>query len=145
MFFFFLMIRRPPRSTLFPYTTLFRSPTTTAVAGPEASGSGRGIPVPSNTTTTLSRPAGEGCCPGSGVGAAMQALSSRRTRRLTFPFSSLLSSVDVSHQVADRLDEEGHDRGRDETHGSDRREQARERHGAEEPGRPAGEQVPQPI
>src|SRR2546427_7938745 len=28
--FFFLMIRRPPRSTLFPYTTLFRSP---ALAG----------------------------------------------------------------------------------------------------------------
>src|SRR3712207_9174770 len=25
-YFFFLMIRRPPRSTLFPYTTLFRSP-----------------------------------------------------------------------------------------------------------------------
>src|SRR3712207_8686809 len=25
--FFFLMIRRPPRSTLFPYTTLFRSST----------------------------------------------------------------------------------------------------------------------
>src|SRR5438874_12713943 len=24
--FFFLMLRRPPRSTLFPYTTLFRSP-----------------------------------------------------------------------------------------------------------------------
>src|SRR3712207_7284492 len=29
--FFFLMIRRPPRSTLFPYTTLFRSP----FGGPE--------------------------------------------------------------------------------------------------------------
>src|SRR5256885_11815721 len=29
-FFFFLMIRRPPRSTLFPYTTLFRSARTTA-------------------------------------------------------------------------------------------------------------------
>src|SRR3712207_7926560 len=28
LFFFFLMIRRPPRSTLFPYTTLFRSPLT---------------------------------------------------------------------------------------------------------------------
>src|SRR3989441_13252005 len=28
LFFFFLMIRRPPRSTLFPYTTLFRSVTT---------------------------------------------------------------------------------------------------------------------
>src|SRR6266542_6632327 len=27
--FFFLMIRRPPRSTLFPYTTLFRSPAAT--------------------------------------------------------------------------------------------------------------------
>src|SRR6266478_8810006 len=26
-FFFFLMLRRPPRSTLFPYTTLFRSNT----------------------------------------------------------------------------------------------------------------------
>src|SRR3712207_8524942 len=26
MYFFFLMIGRPPRSTLFPYTTLFRSP-----------------------------------------------------------------------------------------------------------------------
>ena len=27
-YFFFLMIRRPPRSTLFPYTTLFRSTAT---------------------------------------------------------------------------------------------------------------------
>src|SRR5690349_23056367 len=36
-YFFFLMIRRPPRSTLFPYTTLFRSsvraPRRTAVSG----------------------------------------------------------------------------------------------------------------
>src|SRR3712207_8511565 len=30
--FFFLMIRRPPRSTLFPYTTLFRSPCRTPAA-----------------------------------------------------------------------------------------------------------------
>src|SRR5437016_9557452 len=30
-FFFFLMIRRPPRSTLFPYTTLFRSAVARAV------------------------------------------------------------------------------------------------------------------
>src|SRR6266699_4956153 len=28
LLFFFLMIRRPPRSTLFPYTTLFRSAST---------------------------------------------------------------------------------------------------------------------
>src|SRR2546430_10430068 len=30
-FLFFLMIRRPPRSTLFPYTTLFRSSTTVVI------------------------------------------------------------------------------------------------------------------
>src|SRR3989337_3106063 len=33
-FFFFLMIRRPPRSTLFPYTTLFRSPRRRPVGAP---------------------------------------------------------------------------------------------------------------
>src|SRR5712671_6740398 len=32
--FFFLMIRRPPRSTLFPYTTLFRSRRTECPLGP---------------------------------------------------------------------------------------------------------------
>src|SRR2546423_12723386 len=32
--FFFLMIRRPPRSTLFPYTTLFRSPPSPLPCGP---------------------------------------------------------------------------------------------------------------
>src|SRR2546427_12815078 len=32
-FFFFLMIRRPPRSTLFPYTTLFRSESIQAEIG----------------------------------------------------------------------------------------------------------------
>src|SRR5256885_16376377 len=32
--FFFLMIRRPPRSTLFPYTTLFRSPEPAARGAP---------------------------------------------------------------------------------------------------------------
>src|SRR5260370_18518532 len=33
-FFFFLMIRRPPRSTLFPYTTLFRSARLSPRPGP---------------------------------------------------------------------------------------------------------------
>ena len=32
-FFFFLMLRRPPRSTLFPYTTLFRSDVKTSCCG----------------------------------------------------------------------------------------------------------------
>src|SRR3712207_6911433 len=36
VYFFFLMIRRPPRSTLFPYTTLFRS----SVAGVGVGGGG---------------------------------------------------------------------------------------------------------
>src|SRR3712207_7827902 len=36
MFFFFLMIRRPPRSTLFPYTTLFRSNTAPSPVGGRA-------------------------------------------------------------------------------------------------------------
>src|SRR3989442_10576418 len=34
--FFFLMIRRPPRSTLFPYTTLFRSTASYTRAGGES-------------------------------------------------------------------------------------------------------------
>src|SRR3712207_8731318 len=38
MFFFFLMIRRPPRSTLFPYTTLFRS-----LRRPRPSGLGQNV------------------------------------------------------------------------------------------------------
>src|SRR5260370_25574159 len=46
--FFFLMIRRPPRSTLFPYTTLFRSP-----ASPRTSctTSRRAVPPPSRCCT----------------------------------------------------------------------------------------------
>src|SRR3712207_7633688 len=40
--FFFLMIRRPPRSTLFPYTTLFRSAEMRA-------GEASGAPLPSRT------------------------------------------------------------------------------------------------
>src|SRR2546428_12398551 len=39
LLFFFLMIRRPPRSTLFPYTTLFRS------AGPRAALPSRAVAV----------------------------------------------------------------------------------------------------
>src|SRR5688572_32029181 len=36
MLFFFLMLRRPPRSTLFPYTTLFRSNIDSSVSQPMA-------------------------------------------------------------------------------------------------------------
>src|SRR5216684_6560411 len=40
--FFFLMIRRPPRSTLFPYTTLFRSQHAGRPAGPRQGRGARG-------------------------------------------------------------------------------------------------------
>src|SRR3712207_8047561 len=50
MRFFFLMIRRPPRSTLFPYTTLFRSPAGRRVAeARSAGGRGRGPVLPRAT------------------------------------------------------------------------------------------------
>src|SRR2546425_1116323 len=41
---FFLMIRRPPRSTLFPYTTLFRSHNRDLTPG-DLSGRGGGAPL----------------------------------------------------------------------------------------------------
>src|SRR5689334_24594131 len=44
--FFFLMIRRPPRSTLFPYTTLFRSPDPVARDDVEARLLEHGLPAP---------------------------------------------------------------------------------------------------
>src|SRR5688572_32680962 len=52
LFFFFLMIRRPPRSTLFPYTTLFRSGT---------SGRCSSDILPSGTRPTRSSSTSSGC------------------------------------------------------------------------------------
>src|SRR2546430_8446346 len=46
LLFFFLMIRRPPRSTLFPYTTLFRSAAKARVAGARVAGVQVAIPLP---------------------------------------------------------------------------------------------------
>src|SRR2546422_6173593 len=45
LYFFFLMIRRPPRSTLFPYTTLFRSaPVSVAVEDQQIVGAALSAP-----------------------------------------------------------------------------------------------------
>src|SRR5215471_20955558 len=46
LFFFFLMIRRPPRSTLFPYTTLFRSGSSTPAPSPARPARRRPTPRP---------------------------------------------------------------------------------------------------
>src|SRR2546425_8141482 len=43
--FFFLMIRRPPRSTLFPYTTLFRSQRCITFQGAECGVCARACPI----------------------------------------------------------------------------------------------------
>src|SRR5258705_5266623 len=48
-FFFFLMIRRPPRSTLFPYTTLFRSGVADCGTGRSSIGQ-TGLPVTRSNT-----------------------------------------------------------------------------------------------
>src|SRR5256885_9609489 len=52
LYFFFLMIRRPPRSTLFPYTTLFRS----GFVGGEIRGRRSGLPWPPVASALRSRP-----------------------------------------------------------------------------------------
>src|SRR5256885_13219272 len=48
------MIRRPPRSTLFPYTTLFRSPSTCCSGGLPWSGTQPGVPFASTERTSTS-------------------------------------------------------------------------------------------
>src|SRR5216683_3399635 len=55
---FFLMIRRPPRSTLFPYTTLFRSNTAIRIAAQHQAGRGktdRGVRSEEHTSDLQSR------------------------------------------------------------------------------------------
>src|SRR5437762_14155196 len=50
--FFFLVIRRPPRSTLFPYTTLFRSRRRLAERTPLRHADARGVPPPRDRKST---------------------------------------------------------------------------------------------
>src|SRR3712207_7169117 len=46
------MMRRPPRSTLFPYTTLFRSAKFSHLASPGQASTGRAVPPGARATTT---------------------------------------------------------------------------------------------
>src|SRR3712207_9548931 len=69
----FLMIRRPPRSTLFPYTTLFRS-TDRARAPDRAAGPGWAL-EPGDRRTALPQPADRGVAPAQGVHEAWDPVS----------------------------------------------------------------------
>src|SRR2546427_9256438 len=60
--FFFLMIRRPPRSTLFPYTTLFRSPLISS--GSRSRTPVSAAPGPDLAKTAASRPVSARSGPG---------------------------------------------------------------------------------
>src|SRR5690349_23914528 len=51
------MLRRPPRSTLFPYTTLFRSRSRRGVVAPPACRPGRPAPAPRSDRAAARRPA----------------------------------------------------------------------------------------
>src|SRR3712207_9377199 len=86
---FFLMIRRPPRSTLFPYTTLFRSARR------------RAAPV---ERTRLAGPVGrddrQGAQPGVAVGGRGRAPGARRERRQDRKSTRLNSShANISYAV----------------------------------------------
>src|SRR2546430_7851113 len=60
--FFFLMIRRPPRSTLFPYTTLFRSPGSWKAGSRSGSAAATRSPRPPAPTMISPRGAQRGSC-----------------------------------------------------------------------------------
>src|SRR3712207_7301458 len=79
------MIRRPPRSTLFPYTTLFRSPSPQRV---------RAAPRTADGTAGLPRACGrEGRCPGAGGGRRHRGREDRRgVRRRSEEHTSELQS-----------------------------------------------------
>src|SRR5438034_8690899 len=59
-FFFFFMIRRPPRSTLFPYTTLFRSCERAASAGTRRRATGWRRTLPQRRRRQAPRPTSHG-------------------------------------------------------------------------------------
>src|SRR6266540_5095869 len=108
VFFFFLMIRRPPRSTLFPYTTLFRSrgcrrPVSGDERWPLASMRLRLVCVIVGATTTTVEGARDGTGDGSGGDDSVRDPTSRRgaararvaNRAARAPRSLAVHGVDV--------------------------------------------------
>src|SRR3712207_7695174 len=75
------MIRRPPRSTLFPYTTLFRSPRSPPPSSPATSASRGGAPFSSPPSSPWER-----CCPRAESGG--RAASAQRSEEHTSELQS---------------------------------------------------------
>src|SRR3712207_9226476 len=93
---FFLMIRRPPRSTLFPYTTLFRSRFRTpagqgvdSLLGPEMKSTGEvmGIDTSFGKAFAKSQTASYGSLPTSG--RIFVSVANRDKRAMIFPVKRL--------------------------------------------------------
>src|SRR3989449_11512031 len=79
-FFFFLMIRRPPRSTLFPYTTLFRAPRLPRGGGARVRGPGAG-----DLEAQQPRRAARGARPRAGAHGQRRGRRAPRPRRPRLP------------------------------------------------------------
>src|SRR5215211_6556035 len=105
--FFFLMIRRPPRSTLFPYTTLFRSSPSPPVTGSMFQAS-QCVNVPtgasgSSTTSTSARvPAGGSLQDGAGE-TSSPSQACREGISSPCPNALLLSPNSRTHPSLDHL------------------------------------------
>src|SRR5205809_1929741 len=98
-YFFFLMIRRPPRSTLFPYTTLFRSAPRSSASAPGCSRSppagGRSTPLAVRSadrkSTRLNSSHGY-------ISYAVFCLKKKKTNHHLCDFQSLHAVIALRHQ-----------------------------------------------
>src|SRR2546430_8946653 len=88
--FFFLMIRRPPRSTLFPYTTLFRSEPCRADRARAGRGAGR---PPGDGGGALARRLGRGAGRGSRRRGDARRRRDRKSTRLNSSHSQISYAV----------------------------------------------------
>src|SRR2546430_12662282 len=94
IFFFFLMIRRPPRSTLFPYTTLFRS------SGP----SPKGLKAIGITAHASAGPAQSRIDAVNGKPAKSQPTPDRKSTRLNSSHSQISYAVFCLKKNNDKVD-----------------------------------------
>src|SRR3712207_9019408 len=97
-YFFFLMIRRPPRSTLFPYTTLFRSINRVAAeltrGGPHVAAEARNLTLPlelrpGEEVTSVAAPA----APFEGPGSPQAVIVDRKSTRLNSSHANISYAV----------------------------------------------------